>query len=60
MNKHERQLAEEAYWNGWEEIFDYNPYWYEYLSDEDKARYKAYLKRVEPMRDIEKEFSQKV
>jgi hypothetical protein len=58
MNEHERQIVEEEYWNSWEEQFGYDAYWYEYLSDADKARYKAYLKKVEPMRDIDKEFSQ--
>jgi len=57
--KHLEQDLEEEYWNGWEEMFGYDAYWYEYLSDKDKARYKAYLKKVEPMRDIDKEFSQK-
>lgn len=51
-----KQVEQEHYWWSWEEIFDYNGYWYQYIDDEKKADYRAFLNGVEPMRDIENEF----
>lgn len=50
------QVKEDYDWWSWEEMFNYDAYWYEYLSDEEKAEYRSFLNRVEPMRDIEQEF----
>lgn len=48
------QVREEYDWLSWEEMYDYNAYWYEYLSDEQKAEYRSYMGRVEPMTDMDK------
>lgn len=54
FNPHITALIEEEYsWVFYEENYGYNAYWYEYLIDGDRISYKAYLKRVEPMTDLD-------
>ena len=39
----------------WEsmEAYDLNAYWYKYLSEERKAEYRSYMRRMEPMTNME-------
>jgi len=49
-------LIEEEYsWSSYEENYGYNAYWYEYLVEGDKISYKAYLTRVEPMTNLDRD-----
>lgn len=46
-------IREEYEWACWEEMYDYNAYWYEYLSSDKKTEYRSYMKKVEPMTDLD-------